>query len=366
MEARVARLRQARSDEAARLLGRLEAELAGTHFDWWQRPPAAEVTFDDDLLDGDLTAEQIVNRHIARHRADQLHQRVAKELSLPREGFSDKRVKGGILIRRGETKMILVQATRAHLYLTNETKHGNFLMEGTQWRPLRPVLRLVSVCAPAPAEQSHRIELGSLTLMRDWPGLPDGMVEAQSASARIRDDRRRAFDQPMIFHLSTGATVRLDPIRRVDGALGLPFSYRQDTDAESLLGVLRVRSPNEILPVEVPNDHDPDVLLAGWLTVLRVFADLTTGNDPAGPGSSKMPPTFTPTPATAKVLNHYVIGHRRREYPEFRPAQRRRDLAAAHGIELPPAGYTWVKPYRRGSAPDQPLEFHWSANPLSP
>lgn len=321
-----------------------------------EKPPTAADLLPD--VTDKRSALDVVDVYVARCNYKALEAQAQRVLGFPRHGFSMSRRVGGVLILRGETQVVIVQATQARFLLARGVEEGNFLISGLHWRKVLDAVRTPSKRAddtPAirPRPDDDRV------LMRELPVevTPSVHQRAVDASTRIREHRRLAFGTTVVVRWPPSRVLRIEPVQRLEDGLGLEFSYRRSKKAKTVAGVLRPASPNRILPVLASPAVPGQELAEAWLAALIVVADLTASS---GPTDSEISPSFAPTPDTAQALSSYVVGHRRRLDRSSSASQTQRDLAAGVGIRLQPRGETWVRPHARGSAPSGPLEFQWS------
>ena len=316
-------------------------------------------------------------------------------------GLDVQLTKFGVALTYDQHLVALVNATRVKFSDPPKTFEADFLAEDHPWMRVQTELRRRVPMAFAASRVSDRADLRD-----DATVLPKLLVltrpvgqgrrivgEMVRATHRVRNDRsvvighRVRVDRP-------GWSLELAPPRTVGKALEVPFTFR--AGGGPVEGGLRLKSPADPLACVIrvaPVAKREARCTRAWVAALLVFAELSCVAESASPESqtrahrrrerspsgpaARRARTVTsgaelfrsgqgglvPDGDTRRILNAYVVGHRRRLLPGRRAGDQALENARRWGITLRP-GFTWVEPHVRGAPSGVVLRFSWPAPPV--
>jgi len=351
---------------------------------------------------GRLSWDELIDQLVMQHAPDALLRAVceyfdASDLPL----YASKGRRGIRLCGQDLRPRAVIQATRARLAI-GATIPGDFTADGRHWNWLRHLLLVEHSrelgSAPRPVAAVVPSTMPEVQVLTEFPpaAAPSFRAEALSASARIRTERSLAFDRAVTVEALDYA-VRFEPISNRRGPVELPFEYLP-TGRTAIRAALRLRTPGDPLALVCPAEMPPSDLADAWGVALLAFAELTCGaelvasrSEPAEPRASTpsgrrggrrgriaarrgegrrvhrrhlsySSTALEPSVATARFLDSYVAGHRRRLVEGARASDSAKRAAAEVGVDLRPQE-TWVRPHARGVPEDAELRFRWTENP---
>jgi hypothetical protein len=225
-----------------------------------------------------------------------------------------------LVFGRGKDSLVYVFADQAAAHGAAKRILGDFRGPGEHWDELRQLLLAVQGGQDVPFELT--------TMSRTLTALPAALPAqlksaAMEASARLRTERTRAFNRPVLLETAL-YEVRFEPIDAHSRIL-VPFTFREG------------RGPllSAALELEIAADPIPivfDEATAGaWAAALIGYAELTCTQTPDTPaeGRDRRP---------AHPSSREAAGRHRGSVPK-RPGARSRITAPASGV-LRPVGTT--------------------------
>ena len=269
------------------------------------------------------------------------------------------------------------------------TINGNFRRPGEHWAELHTLLlELQGGRDRTPELPEVRQTLTSLP-----SSLPVELASAAlRASARIRTEMR-VFPCPVVLVESTTMNqIRFEPIR-LRPRLLVPFTVRH-ANGVKIEAALDLTSTTGPIAIAFQDSADGARIIDVWPIALLAFADLicadaTIANEetptrtrqrgarPAAPRAADTPrplprrtwgrrgrrparssTALKPIGETASHQGSFVAGYRRRLPPGQSCGDEARAAARVYGIELG-AGWTWVKPHKRGLPDGFVLRYAW-------
>jgi hypothetical protein len=291
----------------------------------------------------------------------------------------------GFAITRDGKLLAVIMATRcSHPGSGAGPLIGNFLTGGSHWDEVTRYLEPVAATAPPASGR------GLLTKRIDNlpAGLPRALLDAcAEACRRIRDERRVAFERPVVL-ASIRGELTVQPVIGVPSALSVPFTYQPSRRpaADPLRGrlLLGQRDP---MPVIVEENVNEDDAHKAWITMILGFADLTCNspeptsphhlghqrepasreyrprrNGPADPVLSRRSWAGPLEPAGQWTAQggSYVAAHARHLREDQQHSPEAAERAFQVGIVLKPHE-TWVREYIRGVPEETEIRFRWNA-----
>jgi hypothetical protein len=287
------------------------------------------------------------------------------------------RTDDGLTIDDDYASLAIVRPTYAIVSGANLRLRENFLVPGDHWSRVLSAVGLPRRRHTAERRSAER------TLTQLPAGLAADLCEAAlAASHRIRKHRSIVYGHPVLLRAPDFA-LRFNPLWRERQRLLAPFTI--DGAIAPTTGWLLIDS--DVDPLHLRTSA-PDGIALGlvWAIALIGFAELTCVEvaDPvpillpaqrnARSGRNRntprqltdrefgrprfVPPTLTPTDDTARLLGHYVVGHRRL-LRAGQVAGHRAITSAAHSGIVLRSHETWVRPHARGVPDNARLDFEW-------